>query len=194
MTRAKGTLWVLKRIALALIVVGIVLTAVSCGKQGNIYGEVTGYDYSLYYWSTAAFPAGAYIGYTYLVAPGSYYIYWTNYDATSGYYFPAYYQGYASGFGSNLVYSVLFTVEANPGTFLADGKDNYFYLYLAYNGLGESGAVSSVVPSGTSGLLQPKLGTRTWTQGGLTITATTSIVTLTPEQLAKMPSNPLPKK
>jgi len=110
MTRAKGTFWVLKRIAFALVVVGIVLTAISCGKQGNIYGDVV-WDGTLYYTDySGLFSPGLTYGVTYQIQPGLYY-----------YSFYVIYGGYTS-----LLYSGTYTVSANPGGFLSNGSDNYF--------------------------------------------------------------------
>ena len=162
MTRAKGTLWVLKRIALALIVVGIVLTAISCGKPGNIYGALTGADYPstvvMYLWG--GFPVGAYYNTYYGFSPGTYEIKFTESDGTTV-----------------LLWDQVFSLTANPGTLFGDGKDKYFTIYLSYFYGAEGSGANNVAPSTSpSKSVSPQTGDRTWTQDGLTITVTTKSV------------------
>ena len=62
-----GTLKMVKRAAIALVVLGVALTAVSCGQQGNIYGDVI-WDGALYYTIGGGFPSsGVVYGATYLI-------------------------------------------------------------------------------------------------------------------------------
>ncbi len=82
-----------------------------------------------------------------------------------------------------------YTVKADKGSFpFQDGDDREFGLYLAYEGLYKAGDVKSIKPPAKdSKELTPRLGTQSWTQGGLSITVTGEIVKLSPEDLAKLP-------
>lgn len=169
MIRPKEVLKVAKRIAIVLAVLGIVLSAVSCGQQGNIYGDVV-CDGTLFYVDNGGlFSPGLTLGTNYQISAGTYnYAYYVSY---LGSYYPP--TGYYAG---------TYSVSANPGGFLTNGSDNYFQLYCSYAGMYKSGAVNSVVP----GNFTPQLGTRTWTQGNLSITVTTQVVQASPQETAKL--------
>ncbi len=181
MSRAKGTFRVVKLIAISLVLLGVALTAVSCGQAGKIYGDVV-WDGTLYYNIGGGFPSTSLIyGATYLIQAGT----WT-------YKYYVYYGGYYYPYGTSspyYYYTGTYTVSAEPGTIpFINGTDNYFELYCSYAGLGKTGAVSSIVPpaDGSAPAITPKLGTQTWTQNGLQITATTSVAKMTTEDLANM--------
>jgi hypothetical protein len=161
---------------LALAVVALALTASSCmiGQEGKVYGEFY-HDGISYSYTLGGFPYPAYPNHYYQIDPGTYEIYYQLEDSNSVFY-PT----------SGYYYSV-YKVSANPGEFLKDGSDKYFDLYLAYGGLynyGDNTYFSLSQASGTKPA--PRLGTYSWSQNGLTITVTNSIVQLTADQLAKL--------
>lgn len=189
MFRAKGAIWVVKRIAIALVVLGVALSAVSCGKDGNIYGKVVVYNGSLYYGYFQSFPSGAYTNTDYQMQAGTYNYYYNVYDSY-GYFYPAWYlwyEGYSvSPYDYTYVYKGTYTTQADKGSFpFINGQDNYFILGLYYNGLQKTGSgISSILPpSQGGGAPIPQTGTKSWTEDGLQITATSQIVKLTPEEL-----------
>ena len=81
--------------------------------------------------------------------------------------------------GSGYYYST-YTVTANKGSLLSDGKDSYFELYLGYDGLYKLGEVRS------AGAVTPRSGTQSWTQDGLLITVTNEIRPANPDELSKI--------
>ncbi len=190
MKSAKSALWAAKRIGLAVLVLGVALSALSCGKAGAVYGQVSVYDpvaLDVSYFSS--FPSYAYLDTYYQTQEGMYDFYFNLYDAN--YYYPAWYANlydpitYPDPNDATLVYQGTYTVEADKGSLLADGKDNYFTLGLYYDGLYKIGSgIKSIVPSSQNGKpVAPQLGTKSWTENGMLITVTTKIVKLTPEQL-----------
>ncbi len=182
-----------KRIGVVFLVLGAVLFAASCGKDGNIYGFVD-WDGTLYASSIGGFPAGGYGNTYYQISPGTYKVYYTLWDGT--YYYPGWYLGPAFEHDPNWVYDCTYSVEADKGSFpFVDGEDRYFGLYLAYEGMYKAGDVSSIErPAQGSGSLTPMLGTQSWTQNGLRVTVTTKIVQLTPEEISKLTNSQMQKK
>jgi hypothetical protein len=181
MVRAKGAFRVTTLIAVALMVLGVALSAVSCGQPGKIYGDIVWDPSTLYYSIGGGFPtSGLSYGASYLISAGSwtykYYIYYGGYYYPGGYSYPAYY------------YTGTYTVAAESGSFpFVNGSDNYFELYCSYNGMVKSGAVSSIPPAnGSVPTVTPQLGTQSWTQNGLRITVTNNVAKITPEDLAQM--------
>ncbi len=190
MKRAKSAFWVFKRIGIAVFVLGVALSAMSCGKSGAVYGQVSVYDpVGLDVSYFASFPSYAYLDTYYQTQEGTYDFYFNLYDAS--YHYPAFYYNatdpitYPNPDDANLVYYGTYTVEAEKGTLLADGKDNYFTLGLYYEGMYKMGSgIKSIAPSSKDGKpVAPQLGTKSWTENGMLITVTTKIVKLTPEQL-----------
>jgi hypothetical protein len=161
----------------------VALSALSCGKDGNIYGDVV-WDYysipgSLAYAIDGGFPSsGLYYGVSYLISPGTWAYQYNLYDGT--YYYP--------GPTGAYVYYGTYTVSADPGSFpFISGKDTSFELYCSKYGLAKYGSVSSIAPvDGQTPAFTPKLGTQSWTQNGLRIEVTTNIRKLSPEDLAKL--------
>jgi len=186
MNRAKETFKALKRVTIALVVTGVVLTAISCGKQGNIYGSVIWDPTDLFGYIDGGFPDLSTIVYatSYQTQAGTWNFAYQIYDGTTGVYYP--------GPTSAFYYTGTYTVSANPGGFFTNGSDNYFQFNCSYSGMVKSGSVAwaSVAPvappANAAPALSPQLQKQTWTQNGLQITVTDSIATLTPQQLAKV--------
>lgn len=160
------------RVGIAALVLGTALLAASCGKDGSIYGSIS-WDGYLSMGSFEGFPSSGSSNTYYKINEGTYNIYYTLTDLT--YYYPGYYvPGHATD--ETLYYSCTYTVTANKGSFLSDGKDKSFDLYLAYDGLYKYGDVRSVAtPNQDPTKVTPRLGTQSWTQNGLLITVTTEI-------------------
>ncbi len=174
----------LKRGALiGLLVLGVLLLLSSCGKDGNIYGDLTwdGYVYSA---SVGGFPSLVTSSTEYQISAGSYNVYYTLQDPISGYYYPGYYESAPTD--PSYYYSDTYTVSVNKGGILTNGADNYFSLYMSYGGLVKSGSVSYAAPQGSSKATAPQLGTQSWTEDGLLITVTNQIVKLSADDVAKL--------
>jgi len=153
------------RAGIAVLVLGAALLAAGCGKNGSIYGAV-GADGTPFGY-VGGFPSTISPNVYYKVSEGTYevqyYVYYAgNYYPASGYYYSTY------------------TVTANKGSLLSDGKDSYFELYLGYDGLYKLGEVRS------AGAATPRLGTQSWTQDGLLITVTNEIRPANPDELSKI--------
>jgi hypothetical protein len=174
----------MKKLLLILVVV-LAVTASSCslnGSAGSTYAQVITDSYVSAAWTRAVsgYDSGISIPTTlntdYKVTPGTQYAfgyYVLDYD---GYYYPS--TGY---------YYAVYSISANPGTFLKNGTDKYLDLELTDNGLDNSGLYTTYVNGSiSSGSKTPKLGTFSWAKNGLTITETTSIIQATPEQIASM--------
>lgn len=183
MVRVKGAFRVIRLIAIALTVLGVVLSAVSCGQKGNIYGDVV-WDYNMIY---VVYPGlfntyNLSSGIAYQISEGTY-----NYKYQVWYYYNGYYYYYP---GVNLAYAGTYTTTAEAGSFpFVNGKDNNFELYCSAYGMAKSGSgVSSIAPpaNGSAPTVTPKLGTQTWTENGLRITVTTNIVNLSDEERATL--------
>jgi hypothetical protein len=180
MKRAKSAFWAAKRIGIAVLVLGVALSALSCGKDGNIYGDIV-WDYnsvsSFAYIIGGGFPStGLSYGASYLISPGTWAFQYNIWDGVRWW----------PGPDGTWAYSGTYSVTADPGSFpFISGKDTNFELYCSYYGLAKYGSVSSIAPvNGTTPA--PKLGTQTWTQNGLRIEVTTKVVQLSPEDLAKL--------
>ena len=171
MNPSRRTFPTLVRIGIAALVFAASLLVVSCGKNGSIYGSLdadgTPYGY------VGGFPSSISPNVYYKVSEGTYEI------AYYVFYLGAYYP--AAGY-----YYSTYTVTANKGSFLSDGKDSYFDLYLGYDGLYKYGDVRSVPTRQDPSKAAPRLGTQSWTQDGLLITVTTEIRQATPDDLSKM--------
>jgi hypothetical protein len=175
MIHARGTFRVVKRIAIALIILGIVMSAISCGKKGNVYGSMT-WDYSLYIYSLGGgWPSTIYKGVPYQVQEGTFPFYYYNY-----YYVGSTLYYYSTVYGT-------YTVVAQGGGLFSDGGDNNFQLYASIYGLIKSGTGVSSIVLPTIGSA-PVTNTQTWTEGGLRITVTNKIVKMTPEEIAQFKS------
>jgi hypothetical protein len=176
-----------KTIVLILVAVAILVSSCTLftGSPGNIYGEYYYDGSSLPYLSLGGFPPGLIYPYNYYtISPGTYAVYYQIYSSV---------YGYVPSLSS--YYYATYSVSANPGSFLSNGSDKHFGLYLSYNGLDNFGNGASVYLSQTPGAkVTPKLGTFSWTQNGLTVTVTNSIVQLTADQLAKLQVNTVGKK
>ncbi len=66
-----GTFKIVRRIGIAFVLLGIVLFAVSCGQDGNIWGDVI-WDGTLFYSIGGGFPSnGVIYGATYQISAGT---------------------------------------------------------------------------------------------------------------------------
>jgi hypothetical protein len=172
-----------KRTGIVLLVLGVGLFTASCGKDGSVYGAVT-WDYYLYYASLGGFPSSGSANIYYKVSPGTYNVYYTLDDGT--YYSPGWYVGYP--YDPSYYWQSTYTVEADKGSVpFINGEDLYFELYLSWSGLYKYGDVRYIgTPSQPPKSMEPKPGTQSWTENGLRITVTNTIVRLSPEDLSKI--------
>jgi len=176
------------RIVIALLVLGVVLFAASCGKDGNIYGSLT-WDYWAF-GSVGGFPPPSTLlqNVDYQVSAGTYEVRYYIYDGFL--YWPG---GTLSPF---YYWDSFYTVEVDKGSFpFVNGKDNYFSLYLSEGGMYKAGAVSSIQTpgQGSNGVI-PTPAPQTWTQNGLIITVTNKAVAMTPDVLSKLKNLQLQNK
>ena len=185
MTCSRRTFPTLVRIGIAVLVFGAVLLATGCGKPGNIYGAVA--------WDGTAY--GVVGGFPGSIVPNAYY------QVNEGTYEVDYYVYYGGAYwpGGNTssptaYWYGYYTVTANKGSILSDGKDSYFQLYLGYDGMYKFGDVRNLAPGQDPTKTPPRLGTQSWTQDGLLITVTNEIRQLTPDQLSKLQSSQLKQK
>ena len=180
-----------KRIKIVLIIICIGLTALSCGKDGSIFGAVV-WDYTLYYASIGGFPSSGTYGVYYKINPGTYNVYYTIYDGI--YYYPGYWVG--AGGNSSYYWIASYSVTAEEGSFpLIDGEDKQFALWLAIDGMYKAGAVNYILsPPRDLQSMTPKLGTQSWTENGLRITVTNRIAQLTPEEFSRIEQTHMEKK
>jgi hypothetical protein len=184
----------LKWVRRAFILIAVLLLLAGClGPDGKIFGSFD-YDFILSYAVLGGFPSGTLFTNTYYqIYPGDYVIYYTIYDPGTSTYYPGYYLGHPTS--PSYFYSVTYGVDANPGQlFWSSGSDKTFQLLLGYDGLYKYGTDRSALPSPGSTPSAPRLGQKTWTDNGMTITVTTSIVQLTPDQIAKLKPNTVTKK
>jgi len=171
MNRSRKTFPTLVRIGIVMLVFAAALLAVSCGKDGGIYGAL----------NADGVPYGYVGGFPASISPNVYY------KISEGTYEVAYYVFYLGAYypATGYYYST-YTVTADKGSFLSDGKDKYFDLYLGYDGLYKSGEVRSAATPPDPTKTTPRLGTQSWTQDGLLITVTTEIRQATPDELSKI--------
>jgi hypothetical protein len=166
---------------LALAVVALALTASSCmiGQDGKIYGEFYYDGNSCSINELGGFPYPYYPEQYTEISPGTYSVIYNVYYSSSVQYYP--------GPNSSSYFHSTYTVSANPGELFQDGADKYFSLWLSDHGLDGYGNYANIALSQASGTKPaPRLGTYSWSQNGLTITVTNSIVQLTADQLAKL--------
>jgi hypothetical protein len=176
-----------KRIAIALLVLGMGLFAASCGKDGNIYGALA-WDYSAT-GTIGGFPSGGLAqNVEYQVSAGTYEIKYYIFDGT--YYWPG---GYTT---LSYYWDAFYTVTADKGSFpFVNGKDCSFSLYLSEGGVYKYGAVKSIqTPSQGSNGVTPAPAPQTWTQNGLIISVTNKAVAITPDVLSELRSSHLQNK
>jgi hypothetical protein len=172
----------MKKLGLIAIAVIAALTMGSCGfLNGAIYGEYYT-DGTLSNLSLGGFPEGTvYTGYYYDVAPDTHDVYYTDYYG--GMYYPG--DQYGNGSLTDATWYWHFTYSVYGTMF----SDQYFTLYLDYDGLytfGTDGSRQGPVLS-RKALQTP--GTTTVKKDGLTITITGEIVQLNPEQAASLKWN-----
>ena len=106
MSCMKGTFRLARRIGIALLVLGIVLSAVSCGNKGNIYGDVTGSTFAAY-GTVGGFPNNLVYGVDYQISEGTYTVTFYEFDGT--YYWPGGYTYYTDSWLSS--YTVMFSAR-----------------------------------------------------------------------------------
>jgi hypothetical protein len=177
-----------------LILLAVVFILAGCtGQAGRVFGNFD-YDYSLYYGALGGFPPiTLYTNTYYQISPGDYAVYYTLYDSGTNTYYPGYY--YSAPHDPSYYWYATYGVDANQGQlFWTNGNDKYFSLYLGYDGMYKSGTDRSALPSPGSTPSAPRLGQKTWTDNGMTITVTNAIVQLTPDQIAKLQKNTVVKK
>ena len=157
-----------------LMALALVLLAVGCGKDGKIYGYME--------WDGVV-QLGSYVeGFPSYVYPDQYY------EVKSGTHAVVYQLYYNSLYypSPTTYFQFTYTVEADSGSFpFVDGKDHHFGLYLGYDWMYITGDVKGLPTQ--RGAAGSKAGTRTWTEDGLKITVTGSVVNLTPDQVSKLP-------
>ena|SRR5271157_5181548 len=166
------------RIGVALLVVGACMLAAGCGKDGSIYGSMV-WDQYFNYLSIGGFPTNISYGGAYQISPGTYNCVYQLWDGGVN---------YSPGVG--LVWVSTYSVAADKGSFpFVNGQDHHFQLYLSwYYGLVKAGNVNSIeTPAQQS--VTPTPGTTSWTEDGILITVTNTIVNLASEDLSKLQKN-----
>lgn len=174
-----------KRLILGLALVAVLSLGGCMFFTGSIYGTLYTDTASSNYThvSIGGFPSYPVPGYSYEVSPGTYDVYYTEYYG--GQYYPGAYE--SAPYDSSWYYHYTYSVD---GDFLSD---QYFDLYLYYDGLYKSGTDASIKPvQEGGGVFTP--GTYTWTKDGLTFTIKAEAVHLTPEEAAQLPVTTIIKK
>ena len=176
-----------KGIGIVMLVLGIVLLASGCGKDGSIYGSLT-WDYIIT-GTIGGFPSGGLsANVEYQVSAGTWEIRYYIFDGT--YYWP----GGSTSSPTNY-WDAYYTVSVDKGSFpFVNGTDSYFELYLSEGGVYKAGSVKSIQPAQGSNGAIPTPESQTWTQGGLIITVTNKAVAMNPDVLSELKNSHLKNK
>jgi hypothetical protein len=176
-----------RRTRIAVLVLGIVLFASSCGKDGNIYGSLT-WD-PVITGTIGGFPAGSLApNVDYQVTAGTWEVKYYIFDGT--HYWPG---------GTTYIdyyWDAFYTVAADKGSIpFVNGAASYFSLYLSEGGMYKAGSVKSIEnpDQDSNGAIQTP-APQTWTQNGLIITVTNKAVAMTPDGLSKLKNSQLQSK
>ena len=154
----------MKKLVLGVLALAMILSMGGCRfVDGDIYGKIENDGGTYYNTDIGGFPSAIAWDTSYRVWPGTYTVRYTEYNY--GHFYPGYYWYGLLGDNTSYVWNYQYTVDG----YLFD--DQYFTLYLYYNGLQVFGTDRSLGAK----LVVDQPGTYTYTEDGLTITVKASI-------------------